>query len=62
VEGIFQGTLNEQSEYQLDEVAKVEGALKEITEEEVKAALNGMKKGKAAGPTVVTIDLLQAAG
>jgi len=27
----------------LDEVAKVEGPLKEITEEEVKAALKGME-------------------
>jgi len=43
-------------------VAKVEGPLKEIKEEEVKAALKGMKKGKAAGPTGVTIDLLQAVG
>jgi len=34
----------------LDEVAKVEGPLKEITE-----ALKGMKKGKATGPTGVTI-------
>jgi len=36
-------------------VAKVEGPLKEITEEEVKAALEGI-------PTGVTSDLLQAAG
>jgi len=53
--------LNEQSECQLNEVAKVEGPLKEITEEDVKAALEGVKKGKAAGLTGVTIDLLQAA-
>jgi len=46
----------------LDEVAKVEGPLKEITEDGVKAALKGMKKGKADRPTGVTIDLLQAAG
>jgi len=42
-------------------VAKVERPLKEITDEEVKAALKGMKKGKTAGPTGVTIDLFQAA-
>jgi len=53
--------LNEQSEYRLDDVAKVEGPLKEITEEEEKAAFKGMMNGKAAGPTGVTIDLLQAA-
>jgi len=46
----FSKHLKKQSEYQLDEVAKVEGPLKEITEE-VKAALKGMKMGKAAGPT-----------
>jgi len=42
-------------------VAKVEGPLKKITEEELKAVLKVIKKGKAAGPTGVTIDLLQAA-
>jgi len=40
----FSELLNKQSEYQLDEVAKVEGPLKEITEEEVKTASNVMKK------------------
>jgi len=54
--------LNELSEYQLDKMAKVKGPLKGITEEEVKAALNGMKKWKVAGLTRVTIDLLQATG
>jgi len=29
-----------------------------MLEEEVKAAFKGMKKGKVAGPTGVTIDLL----
>jgi len=50
----FSELLNELSEYQLDGEAKVEGPLK-ITEKEVKAALKGMKKGKTAGPTGVTI-------
>jgi len=36
--------------------------MKEITEEEVKAVLKGLKKGKAAGPTGVPINLLQATG
>ena len=58
----FRELLNEQSDYQLDEVAKVEGPLKEITEKEVEAALKGMKKGEVVGPTGVTSDLLQAAG
>ena len=58
----FSKLLNEQSDYQLDEVEKVEGPLKEITAEEVEAALKEMKKGKAAGPSGVTSDLLRAAG
>jgi len=36
--------------------------LTEITEEEVKAALTRMRKGKAAGLTGVTSDMLQAVG
>jgi len=39
----FRELLNEQSEYKLDDVAKVEGPLKEITEE-VKTAVERMKK------------------
>jgi Reverse transcriptase (RNA-dependent DNA polymerase) len=50
------------SGYQIEEVAKIEGPLKEITEREVEAALKAMKKGKAAGPSGVTSDLLKAAG
>jgi len=42
----FSELLNVQSEYHLDELAKVEGPLKEIIEEEVKAALKEMKKKK----------------
>ena len=36
--------------------------LRKITEVEVEAALKGMKKGKAAGPSGLTSELLQAAG
>ena len=36
--------------------------LREITEIEVEAALKGMSKGKAAGPSVLTSELLQATG
>jgi len=56
----FSELLNEKSEYQLDEVVEVEGPLKEIIEDEVQAAFKGMKKGKAAGLTGVTTELLQA--
>jgi len=38
----FSEFLNEQSEFQLDEEAKVEGQLKEFIEEKVRAALKGM--------------------
>ena len=36
--------------------------LRKITKVEVEAALKGMKKGKAAGPSGLTSELLQAAG
>ena len=39
----------------------MEGPLREITKVEVEAALKGMKKGKAAGPSGLTSELLQAA-
>ena len=42
--------------------AKSEGPLREITELEIEAALKGMKKGKAAGPSGLKSELLQGAG
>ena len=36
--------------------------MREITEVEVEAALKGMSRGKAAGPSGLTSELLQAAG
>jgi len=58
----FMVLLNEHNDYEIDESAKSEGPLREITELEVEAALKGMKKGKAAGPSGLTSELLQAAG
>ena len=58
----FEKLLNEQNEYQINNTDKVEGPVIEITAKEVEAALKRMKKGKAAGPTRVTCDLLQATG
>lgn len=58
----FHELLNEQSEYQIQEVAKIEGPLIEITEEEEEASLKAMKKGKAVGPSGISSDLLKAAG
>ena len=36
--------------------------MREITEVEIEAALKGMSKGKAAGPSGLTSELLHAAG
>ena len=47
----FMELLNEQNDYEIDETARTEVPLREITEVEVEAALKGMSKGKAAGPT-----------
>ena len=58
----FMVLLNEHNDYKIDESAKSEGPLREITEVEVETALKGMKKGKAAGPSGLTSELLQAAG
>ena len=40
----------------------VDGPLEEISEEEVNRALNGMKSGKAPGPTGLGSDLMKKAG
>ena len=50
----FMVLLNEHNDYEIDESAKTKGPLREITEVEVEAALKGMKKGKAAGPSGLT--------
>ena len=43
-------------------VEAVEGPLHEITEQEVERALNGMKNGRASGPSVLMSDMLKYAG
>ena len=42
--------LHEHNDYEIDESAKSEGPLREITVLEVEAALKGMKKGKQQDP------------
>ena len=54
--------LNGQNDHEIDEIPKVEGPLKKITEMEIEVALKGMRERKAAGPTGVTSKLLQATG
>ncbi len=53
--------LIEENEYHLEEMGKVEGPVKEISEEEVKRAIKGMKSTKVSGPTGVTSDMLKKA-
>ena len=48
-------------DWQEDESSTAESA-ELITEQEVKLAIKQMKKGKAAGPSGVTAEMLQAAG
>ena len=49
------------NDWQEDESSIVESS-ESITEEEVKVAIRQIKKGKAAGPSGVTAEMLQAAG
>ena len=58
----FMVLLNEHNVYEINETAKTEEPLREITEVEIETALKGMSKGKAAGPSGLTSELLQAAG
>ena len=61
--------LNEEFEWNRDflkdlreEGSSSDGPVETITEEEVRTAIKQMKKGKAAGPSGVTVEMLQAAG
>ena len=59
----FMVLLNEQKDYKINETAKTQGPLRrKITEVEIETALKGRSKGKAAGPSGLTSELLQAAG
>ena len=65
----FEKLLNEEFEWNRDflkdlreEGSSSDGPVETITEEEVRTAIKQMKKGKAAGPSGVTVEMLQAAG
>ena len=59
----FSNLLNvENAREQLGEVAAVEGLVQEISREEVKKAIESMKKGKAAGCSGLPIDLTKHLG
>ena len=59
----FSNLLNvENAREQLGEVSAVEGPIQEISREEVKKAIESMKKGKAAGCSGLPIDLMKHLG
>ena len=59
----FSNLLNvENAREQLGEVPAVEGPVQEISREEVKKAIESMKKGKAAGCSGLPIDLIKHLG
>ena len=58
----FETLLNENKEHEFEEIDMVQGPIEEISEEEVNRALNGMKSGKAPGPTGLSSDLMKKAG
>ena len=61
----FEKLLNEQFVWDrnnLEPCSPAEGDCELITEQEVREALNKMKKWKAAGPSKVTVEMLKAAG
>ena len=51
---------NERGE--LEEVAKTEGPINQISREEIKKAMGKMKLGKVAGPSEVVIELIKVMG
>ena len=53
---------NYKSVFQLGEVPAVEGPVQEISREEVKKAIESMKKGKAAGCSGLPIYLIKHLG
>ena len=58
----FEELLNEENPYEVDEEAKVEGPLEDVSEAEVRRGLKKMKKGKAPGPSGMTSDILKEVG
>ncbi len=58
----FEELLNDENENVIEEVSVVEGPIEDVTEEEVKRAVKGMKNGKAPGPSGVTADMFKSAG
>ena len=54
--------MNEENPYEVDEEAKVEGPLEDVSEAEIRRGLKKMKKGKAPGPLGMTSDILKEVG
>ena len=58
----FEDLLNEENPCELEDEAKVEGPVEDVTMEEIERALKKMKKGKAPGPSEMTCDILKEVG
>ena len=58
----FQLLLNEENEYEVEELERMEGPVEEIKIEEVERAVGKMKNNKAPGPSGVTGELFKYAG
>jgi len=58
----FEELLNEENPYEVDEEAKVEEPLDDVSEAEIKRGLKKMKKGKAPGPSGMMSDILKEGG
>ena len=60
--GYFELLLNEENPCVLEEAICTQGPVEQIQEEEVRWALGKMRRGRAAGPTGVSSDLLREVG
>ena len=58
----YTSLLNQENPNVIEDTSPVLGPIQEVTEQEVRVALKGMKPGKAAGPSGVTVELLKVVG
>ena len=58
----FKELMNEENDFEVDDVQPIEGPIKEVDKNEVRQAVGAMKTGKAAGPTGLTTEMMKAAG
>ena len=58
--GHFNELLNKENRYETEDVSMVEGPIKGVEIVEIQEAMSKMKKGKAPGPSGLTIELLKS--